>query len=372
MSGMRTALPLLALLPLFAPLASAEEGVQEAYKKLKALKGEERQKFAAEQAAAFDGKVQGRDMLYLGFLFFEAEMWDKAAPALKAFLDVAKGDDAMRPVAASGWVDALVEAKRYGEVEAAAQAAAAGISADKYVGKILWNVARSRRAQGRLAEAAVAFEQALQKGHEDAAADLFDARVALGQYDQARELAKTRAAAETKGSTWKTISAMAANLGKPIPDFNFDYWAGGDRSMADLKSKPTVYVFWSTMAQKVLPKIHKTAAHWNNQFQGKAFVIGPAVYLKFDPIEGKPKEGATREEEQAWVKEWVNQYQLPYPLGLVADGGLHEFFGVHAEKPHLPAFAMSDKSGIYRYFRLGGDPYDREAAELALTRLASE
>lgn len=372
-SRMRTALPLLALLPFLpATVFAQDSGIQAAYKQLKGLKGEERQKFAAEQAAAFEGKVSGRDLLYLGFFYVEAENWEKAAPALGTYLEAAAADDKMRPVAAASRVEALTELGQHAEAATAAAAFDKDFPGDRHSAKVHWCLGRSLRTRGRLAEAVEEFRKAAGAGSEDAAADQFDALVLLGRFDDARAAAKALADIEQKGMTWRTIARMAANLGKPVPDFAFDAWAGDALTMEQIRAKPTVFVFWSTMAQKAGPKIHKIAGDLVSHCAGKANVLGPAAYLKFDPYEMKEKEGATKEEEQGWVKEWAKQYGLPYPLAVASDTSLHDFFGVDVKKPLLPAFAMTDKKGVFRYLRVGGATADRESLFAAASFLAGE
>lgn len=364
----------IASLLVLAALVCAQESAKDVYKELQSKRGDEARKYAEEKGAALEATAKGKDLAYLGMIWMRVDNWEKVLAAFDGFLSATKAGDTNRSLALAEKVHALVELRRHEQVPDAAKAFLSEFpGTDKNAGRVHWYHGRALRGLGKLEEALAPFKSAAAEKHEVAPNDVVDTYIQLGIYDKAKEYLESRQEGEGNPSTHDaTVLRMLTNLGKPWPEINFDHWAGTSHTMEEMRGKVTLLVFWSTKANRTKDVIHRLGSAFAKNAGDNLLVFGPTIYTKFDPVDMKDKAEATAKDEQGWVDEWVKQYQLPYSLCLVADSSLHTFCGVDPEKPLLPAFAVGDKKGNLRYFRLGAAQWDFEAIDGMVRKLISE
>jgi tetratricopeptide (TPR) repeat protein len=344
-------------------------GVKEAYKKAKRMRGEKQRLFAAEQAAANSGGVSGSDYLYLGFLWQYAKDWDKAIEAFNGYArEVPKGKN--RPRAIREMANCQLMGGKYDQVTATVKDFVGQYPSHDYLGTMRYFQGRARRAAGRLEDAIGSFKKGVIAGNKSCAYEVSDCFVQLGRYPEARSWASEH---RKDTGQWKTLMAALGNLGAPLPKkLDIDFWMGSELAMSEIKSRVAVWSFWSTKIGGARDRIHQMTNHLALKYKKNTYIFGPAVYLKFNPINMKANPDMTRNEEQSYVSGWQEEYELQYDLIVLGDNGLHNFCGVDPAYPALPCFALTDSKGKYRYIRVGQSPASLEAVESMLKRLLSE
>ncbi len=356
---------------LLAPLLTAQDSLQAAYKRGVRMRGRKQKQFAAEQVAVFAGTAKGNDHRYMGFLQFWAGGYGKAADSFGAYLrEMPQAKAKNRELIAFEWTRSLVDARRWGAVSAAAQDYLAEFRGQKRTGWIRFLEGRAYRASGKLDLALDAFEGADVAGHKSARYETVDCLVQMGRYREAIKAADEK----NDGSTrFATIIRALPNLGLALPKrLAFDFWAGTELATSEVKERAALWAFWSTNGGRSRKLIHKVANNWAKQFKGKLHCIGPHAYTRFDPFSMKTVDDMSPAAEQGFVRDWYDQYEVEYPLVLMSDNALHERCGVDPYKPALPSFAISDKKGVLRYVRVGASAWELEAVEAMLTKVTSE
>ena len=112
---------------------------------------------------------------------------------------------------------------------------------------------------------------------------------------------------------------------------------------------------------------------WAKRYPRKRLdLVGPAVYLKFDPYRMRTDPDMTAETEQNWIANWHTEYALRYPLVLLGDNTLHNRCGVDPMLPTLPAYAVVDGRGRLRYVRVGGSAWATQAVEAMIATVLEE
>jgi hypothetical protein len=364
----RTLLTLL----LLAPLLAAQDSVRDAYKKGRTMRGKKQQQYAAEQAPRFAGIAKGNDHRYMGYLWRWADEHAKAAESFGAYLrEMATAKAKNRELIAFERTRSLVDARQWGAVPAAAQDYLAEFRGQKRTGWIRFLEARACRATGKLELALEAFQGAEVAGYKNAKYETVDCLVQLGKYREASQALDQKDDGSTR---FATLKRALPNLGLPLPKrIAFDYWAGTELATSEVKETSALWSFWSTKnTKKSMWLIHRVTNKWANQFKGKLHCIGPHAYTKFDPFQMKTLDDMTPSTEQGFVNDWYDQYEVEYPLVLMADHSLHALCGVDPLLPALPAFAISDSKGVLRYVRVGSLDFELEAVESMLTRVTSE
>lgn len=356
---------------LLAPFLAAQDGPRDAYKRGRVMRGEKQKQFAAEQAAMFAGTAKGNDHRYMGYLWRWAGEHGKAADSFGAYLrEMASAKAKNRELIAFERTRSLVDARQWGAVPTAAQDYLAEFRGQKRTGWIRFLEGRAYRATGKLDLALDAFQGAEVAGDKRATYETVDCLVQLGRYREAIKAANEKDDGSTRFSTM--IRALP-NLGLPLPKrLAFDFWAGTELATSEVKETCALWAFWSTNGGRSRKLIHQVANNWQKKYKGKLNCIGPHAYTKFDPFAMKTIDDMSPATEQQFVSDWHDQYEVEYPLVLMADNALHALCGVDPYKPALPSFAISDKKGVLRYVRVGSSAFELEAVEAMLSRVTSE
>ncbi|MHC4549307.1 MAG: hypothetical protein ACYTEZ_11085 [Planctomycetota bacterium] len=357
---------------LLTPLLTAQDDPRDAYKQAKGMRRKsEKKAYAADAAARFAATAQGNDHRYMGYLWRWAGEPGKSADSFGAYLAEVKDTKPQnRALAMLERAISLVDARRFGAVPSAAQEYYGEFPGHKYIGRIRFYEARAHRMEGRLDRALDAFQAGAVAGHGPSKYEKVDCLIQLGRYREAGAAAREQ---DDGSARYSTLMRAMPNLGLPLPKPAFDYWTGTELAWAEVKERPVVWSFWSTMAKYRLNQgIHEITNTWRRDYSGKVHCIGPAVYLKFDPVSMKYVDDMTQRDEQEFISDWYEQYKLEYPLVLMSDASLHERCGINPDKPALPAFALSDKKGVLRYVRVGGSDWEVEAVEAMMRQLIKE
>jgi tetratricopeptide (TPR) repeat protein len=356
------------LLVLLATAVSAEDSVRAAYKNAKRLKGKKQVEYAAEQAGAFESSVTGADLMYLGFLWQYAEQLEKADATLEKFL--ASGEGAKnRPLVMVKRAEILLDMRAWAKVTPVAELYFQQHPSHKYQAQMRFHWGRGLRMNGQIEDGLKQFTTSAKTGYIHAMPEVIDCLLQLGRYDEAVAEAQKK----PDDSYSKAVIAAAGHFGKPLPKkLAFDFWTLKELAAAELREKPTVFLFWSTKARRSNEKIHAAGNGWVAQFGDAVNVVGPTVYAKFDPVNMRVVDAMTPKEEQGFVDSWAGQYNVKYPLTLMTDGALHAACGIDAERPTLPACLVSDKKGLVRYIRIGSAPWAFEGVEAMLVRVTKE
>jgi len=355
---------------LLSSILVAQEDPRGAYKQAKTMRGQAKKDYASEQASRFASSATGSDHRYMGYLWRWAGEPSKAADSSAAYLaEPTTTNPKNRAVEMLNRVISLLEAKRWSDVPAATGQYYSEFSGQKYTGRMRFSEGRAYRMMGNMVQAIEAFEKGSVAGYKLCNYEIVDSYVQLGRYQDA-----STAASETDDGSSRYSSLVRAlpNLGKPMPKLPFDFWAGTELALSEVKEKPAVFAFWTTMGGKSRRLIHGVTNKWQETYSGKVNCIGPAVYVKFDPTTMRIVDEMTSATEQSFIADWHSQYNVKYSLALLSDSTLHELCGIDPAKPVLPAFAVSDKQGRLRYVRVGGSAWEIEAVETMIKRVASE
>ncbi|MHC4959183.1 MAG: hypothetical protein ACYTGN_12510 [Planctomycetota bacterium] len=342
---------------------------KDAYNKAKRKRGAEKKEFAAEQAAALEGSVNGLEHLYMGLLWQYAENWDKAVASFRGYLDGAKPKAKSRPRAVLEIANSQVNGRKYADAVQTATEFVEAFPGHAYAARLRYAQGRALRAKGDVEGALAAFRKAPE--HKLCIYEVADGLMQLGRYADV----KAYAAESSSGGAarWSTLLAALRNLGQPLPKkLPIDYWSGRDLGMAEIYAKPVVWSFWTTKVGNARDPIHAMTNGLARRFKGKIHVLGPAVYLQFNPIDMRAEPDMDKKVEQDYVDGWRSEFKLAYDLIVLDDNTLHKLCGVDPAYPALPAFAISDKKGVLRYVRVGPEQATTEAVAAMLERLLKE
>jgi tetratricopeptide (TPR) repeat protein len=355
---------------LLATAALAQGSAKEAYKKAKRMRGSRKTDFCAEQAALFAGTTSGKDLFYLARLWHFAGQWDKAVGAYDGYLREAGASGKNRETVLVYKADALLDARTWTAVAAAARDYLTSVPGGKYTGRMHFYIGRAQRMLGQMDEALASFRTGAQASHDICPYEIIDTLVQLGRYDEAK------AAVAATGSTkprYEVLRKALPNLGNPIvKNLKIDFWAGRSLALSELMERPTLYSFWSTKVAGARDRIHHATNALHARYRKEIHVLGAATYLKFDPINMRTKEDMSDEEEQDYVMGWKDQYELTYTLVLMGDDSLHLLCGQDPQYPALPCFALTDKLGRLRYVRVADGVWGNEAVEAMIQRVLKE
>ena len=354
---------------LLAVSIAAGQDVKDSYNKAKRKRGQAKQQFAAEWAEEHDGTVKGIGYLYLGLLWQYAENWDKAVDAFRGYLQGAKPTSKSRPRAVLEITNSQLRAKKYADAAATAKEFLQKFKNHAYRGRVFYAQGRARRAQGDMEGSLSAFRKGNAAKHKLCAYEVADCLLQLGRYEDVKIHAEET---NTDAGRWKTLLTALPNMGKPLPKLDIDFWAGRDLGMGEIKAKPTLWSFWTTKVGNMRDVIHDITNDITRRFSGKVHVLGPALYVKFNPTNMKSVGDMSKNEERGYISGWKSEYNIQYNLCLLNDSALHALCGVDPAYPALPAFAISDNKGRLRYVRVGPEAATTEAIDAMFRRLLKE
>lgn len=361
---LRIGIPLL----LAATIAAAGD-IKNAYNQAKRKRDPERKEFAAQQAAALAGSVEGSvEYLYLGLLWQYAEDWDKAVEAFRGYLAGAKPKAKNRARATLEIAHSQLNAKKYAAAAATADEFGRTFKGHPLLGRARYCQGRALRVEGNLDAALEAFRRGHNTGHKLSTYEVADCMMQLGDIEGLKAfLAEAKLGDALR---WKTLKAALENLGKRLPaKLPIDFWVGHELGMGEIKAKPTLWSFWTTKVGNARDAVHDITNAMARRYKGKIHVIGPALYLQFNPVEMKSVPDMSKKDEQGFVLGWKDQYKLQYDVILLNDDILHRMCGVDPQRPVLPAFAITDNKGVLRYVRVGPEEATAEALASMLARL---
>lgn len=138
--------------------------------------------------------------------------------------------------------------------------------------------------------------------------------------------AETRTA-DTGGGT--TSGRAGTQVGIPAPDFQLAKLGGGSISLADLRGKPAVIVFWAAWCascKEEAPRINALAA----EYEGRGVrVLGINIKDSF-----------------ARAESGVKEFGIKFAVARDADGSVARAF----RAPGTPTIVFLDRRGFVRYF----------------------
>lgn len=130
-----------------------------------------------------------------------------------------------------------------------------------------------------------------------------------------------------KGGT--AIRLTGTQVGNPAPDFQLARMDGAKISLADMRGKPAVIVFWSawcTACKEEAPRINALAA----QYGGKGVrVLGINV-----------------KDSIASAESGVKDFGIKYPVARDSDASVARAYSVRG----TPTIIFLDRKGVVRYF----------------------
>lgn len=142
---------------------------------------------------------------------------------------------------------------------------------------------------------------------------------------------------------------MPPRVGSPIPDFTLESTDGEKISLVAQRGKPIVIVFvasWCEVCREEMPVMVET-------FRAHTCTAPNAVSRKCQPHEVVFL-GVDVYENRATAQQFRDEFQIPFPLLVDADGAVTSRFRVNG----TPTTFFIDRDGILRDVVVGG-PLDR-------------
>lgn len=140
------------------------------------------------------------------------------------------------------------------------------------------------------------------------------------------QYAETRTSAAGIGSSSEVAGPL---VGQPAPDFHLVRLDGARVSLADLRGKPAVIVFWSawcSSCKEEAPRINALAAEYERK--------GVRVL------------GIDIKDSHARVKSGVKEFGIKYAVALDSNASVARAYQVRG----TPTIVFLDREGIVRYF----------------------
>jgi thiol-disulfide isomerase/thioredoxin len=184
-----------------------------------------------------------------------------------------------------------------------------------------------------------------------------------------------------RGAAPKSTSAHTTLIDKAAPDFQGDFAVNGPPvKLSDLKGKVVLLNFWdvrSPACEAVQPKL----SAWQKAHKAEGLeVVGVTFYkvdikqnLAFDATSGKLKtvEKATRQTEQALLKDYAAYHKLDYRLLTIPYDDAMKAFDAYSVNG-FPQFVLIDRKGVVRFIRVGENEATLAAVEAELKKLLAE
>jgi tetratricopeptide (TPR) repeat protein len=317
-----------------------------------------KQKKAAEQAAVYAGQsVSGEALFYLGELWRMAGEYAKAADTYSRFISECPNDT-------NAWTGQyylavnLAKAGRAGEGIAHVNSFAGKYpDKQKFTRSMAKTVGDALVAEGKLGEAIAMLQVAVDNDDAYAGEEMVRCLWATGKYDEARTKA-TKLASNFNGHTeqkrYDTLSDLSSRMGKPAAALDVEGWSTeGDYDTDALKGNVWLVYFWTFRNRGTANKNERLLTKLYNRYNGEGFeIIGISKHSGYNLETGESDDTLGMEEEIHNLKVWVYNFKAPWPLALVGNDNLYDFFGYRG---NVPAIAVMGKKGNLRYFRDSSD-----------------
>jgi peroxiredoxin len=148
----------------------------------------------------------------------------------------------------------------------------------------------------------------------------------LGSCSAGKQSAETLTASVGGGTT---IGRAGTQVGNPAPDFQLPRIGGATVSLADMRGKPAVIVFWAawcSSCKEETPRINALAA----EYEGKGVrVLGINV-----------------KDSLAGAEAGVKEFGIRYPVARDPDASVARAYRVRG----TPTVIFLDRKGVVRYF----------------------
>ena len=126
----------------------------------------------------------------------------------------------------------------------------------------------------------------------------------------------------------------AQTLGSPAPDFTLQTLAGGTASLSDYTGRPVFLNFWASWCTPCRGEMSDIIAAYNAHHAGGLEVL--AINL-------------TDQERMRDVREFVQAFQMPFPVLLDQKGKVRKHYALHG----VPTSVFIDARGVVRLVNPG-------------------
>ncbi len=317
-------------------------------KKKKAL---ERAEFYTTQS------VSGDANFFLGLLWKVAEEHGKAGDTFVKFVQACPTDKNF----ATGLYYCAVELAKDGRTaDAASYVTMYGEKFPrnkKYWKSMASTVGYAMLADGDFGGAIKMLGTAAELGDAYAGEEMVRCMWAQGDYDQARTKAnalKAQFNGLPEQERYETVADLAGRMGRPAAALDVDGWSKeSGLSAEDLKDSPYLIYFWTVRNRGTANKNERLLGKIYDRYNGEGLeIIGISKFSGYDLETGKSDDSMDAARETRNLKVWVLNFETPWPLAVVGNNKLHDYFGFRKK---VPAIALIGKKGNLRYFRDSSD-----------------
>ena len=334
---------------------------------------------AKDRGTYWEGKgTAGKDLVWLGFIWNRAEVYDKAISAWEQFLEwkppegtdkdsvkIKETYEKNREPARQELIGAYLWAKKYPEAVKAAEDFRKEFAASQVIPGTWDDQGKAHRLAGETDKAIEAFSKCAESKVLKGLFDLVDVYIYDGKVDEAKAAIAKYPMEGARQVESDVLKGFLDLIGTDAPSIEKGVSVGSSEAPTAWKGKATAVYYWHMQ----LSDGERRILLWDQACKEAAGArsVALSTYNKLNPVTQKIEPDMAEDKEIDWYKKQVADFKATFPASLVVPKDVIDGLGLKREGQTV----IVDGEGKIRYTRIGDTfKYDRIVIGLALKRFA--